>query len=297
MMKNQLAVIGGSQAYTLMKSGCLIGEALGVVSTPFGDSQPVLRLTMGQSEVLFLSRHGVDGYSIAAPWVNYRANIYALKELGATHIVSWSGPGAIDRTLSIGQFVIPSDIIDETKARKGSFFEGAGWGFIRQNPVFCPTLTGVLEKAVVGLGLECRDHGVYVCTEGPRLETPAEINKFDLYGADLVGMTLCPEVFLARELEMHYASLCYVTNYAEGLRRREFNPGVLFEGLLDQDEVKAVDDAVSRFPDIIQAVAEQFKSVSQVCHCDMLMERYRRRGDVGPDWHTWVTTPGFKKQN
>ena len=287
MSKVQLAVIGGSQAYDLILSG----EEISPVETPFGDSQPVFRLRNG---TLFMSRHGTAKYSIAAPWVNYRANIWALKELDTTHIVSWSGPGAIDETLEIGQFVIPDDIIDETKAREYSFFKAgecvgqapSGMGFVRQNPVFCPSLSRAIAEVMGDLGLKCRSGGTYVCTEGPRLETPAEIRKFKIFGGDMVGMTLVPEVFLAKELEMHYASICYVTNYAEGLRNRPFEPGVLFEGLLDENERQAVDNAVSQFPRIIEALSNQ--RIECCCRCDRLMERYRKRGDIGPDWHTWV---------
>ena len=283
MNNMQLAIIGGSQACNLIKSGQLIGEEIAAVGTPFGESQPVFRLENG---ILFMSRHGKEGYSIAAPWVNYRANIWGLKELGATHLVSWSGPGAIDESLEIGQFVIPDDIIDETRARECSFFKGTGWGFVRQNPVFCPTLSRAIADIMGNLRLKCRSGGTYVCTEGPRLETPAEIRKFRLFGGHLVGMTLVPEVFLAKELEMHYASICYITNYAEGIRERPFEPGVLFEGLLDEAERQTVNDAVSQFPRIIQALSQQ--AIGDSCRCGNLMERYRRRGDIGPDWHTWI---------
>lgn len=267
----------------------MAGEKIGVIRTPFGDSQPVFEIEHPASnQFLFLSRHGVGGYHIAAPWVNYRANIWALKELGATHIVSWSGPGAIDQTLRIGQFVLPDDLIDETKRRDHSFFEGTGWGFVRQNPVFCPTLTEALVRSMDSIAVEYRAGGVYVCTEGPRLETPAEIRKFRVFGGDLVGMTLVPEIFLAKELEMHYASICYVTNYAEGLRDRAFEPGVLFEGLLDEEEKHAVGLAVKLFPRIVASLASNLEAVSPSCHCDKVMERYRRRGDIGDDWHTWI---------
>lgn len=288
-MDKQLAIIGGSQAYSLIQAGEFAGEQISPMQTPFGESQPILRL---KNETLLMSRHGVEGYQVAAPWVNYRANIWALKELGTQQIVSWSGPGAIDESLRIGQFVIPDDLLDETKHRSYSFFEGTGWGFVRQNPVFCPTLTAGIAGVMADLDLNCRSGGVYVCTEGPRLETPAEIRKFKLIGGDMVGMTLVPEVFLAKELEMCYASVCYITNYAEGLRDRPFNPGVLFEGLLDDDEKKAVDDAVRRFPRIIEALAQRLDSATSSCHCDKLMERYRRRGSIGPDWHTWIKGNG-----
>jgi 5'-methylthioadenosine phosphorylase len=219
--------------------------------------------------------------------VNYRANIWALKELGVTRIISWSGPGAIDTGLPIGQFVVPGDLIDETKSRPSSFFEGSGLGFVRQNPVFCATLAGSLADVLNELDLTCQRGGVYVCTEGPRLETPAEVRKFRILGGDMVGMTLVPEVFLARELEMCYAPMCYVTNYAEGIRERPFDPGVLFEGLLDEEERRAVDAAVNQFPLIIEAMASRSLD-RDACACSRLMERYRRRGDIGQDWHTWV---------
>ena len=282
---NQLAIIGGSQAYSLIQAGEFAGEEISPMQTPFGESQPVLRLKNG---TLFMSRHGIQGYSIAAPWVNYRANIWALKELGVQQIISWSGPGAIDETLRIGQFVIPDDVIDETKSRAHSFFEGTGWGFVRQNPVFCPTLTSALARVMADLGLDSRSGGTYVCTEGPRLETPAEIRKFKLIGGHMVGMTLVPEVFLAKELEICYASICYITNYAEGLRDRPFQPGVLFEGLLDEPEKNAVDEAVRRFPKIIALLAERLHSIEPDCHCDKLMERYRRTSILSSDWRTWI---------
>jgi 5'-methylthioadenosine phosphorylase len=285
---SQLAIIGGSQAYSFLCSGEIAGERIDPALTPFGESQPVFRVRLGEKDILFMSRHGVEGYHVAAPWVNYRANIWALKELGVGRIVSWSGPGAIDESLRIGQFVIPDDVIDETRSRPHSFFEGTGWGFVRQNPVFCPTLTGAINQVMAELTNPCRAGGVYVCTEGPRLETPAEIRKFKLCGADVVGMTLVPEVFLAKELEMCYASICCITNCAEGLRDRPFQPGVLFEGLLDEEERNAVDAAVSRFPRIMTLLAERLSSTESTCHCDKLMDRYRRRGIISSDWHTWI---------
>ena len=258
------------------------------METPFGESQPVLEVPGGDRKILFMSRHGAKGYRIAAPWVNYRANIWALKELGATQIVSWSGPGAIDETLRIGQFVLPDDLIDETRARAHSFFEGGGYGFVRQNPVFCPTLRETIGGVMSELGLHCRSGGTYVCTEGPRLETPAEVRKFKLLGGDMIGMTLAPEVFLAKELEMCYAPICYVTNFAEGVRDRSFAPGVLFEGLLDEKERNCVDEAVGQFPKIMSLLGDRIESAGSSCQCDRLMERYRRQGDIGADWRTWI---------
>jgi len=287
----QLAVIGGSGGYDLLMSGAFSGERLGVFETPFGPSQPLYRLEMAGSSMLFLSRHGERGYSIAAPFVNYRANIYALKELGAECIIAWSGPGAIAPEIRIGQFVLPDDLMDETKRREYSFFKGRGWGFVRQSPVFCPEVRRVLAKALRELGLEFSETGMYVCTEGPRLETPAEIRKYARLGGDLVGMTLSPEVFLAKELEMCYAPICYVTNYAEGVRPAEFRAGELFEGLLSPEQRKVVDGAVRQLPRILAVAAPKIARLSRTCHCPRLMERYRKRGDIGDDWHEWLGEP------
>lgn len=287
MEENRLAIIGGSQAYNLVQKGCFSGERISAVNTPFGESQPIFRLHIDEGDVLLMSRHGEKGYSIAPSWVNYRANIWALKSMGVQKIVSWSGPGAIDEQLKIGQFVVPDDIIDETKNRRYSFFEGLGIGFVRQNPVFCPSLSKVITSTLEELGQQYKLGGTYVCTEGPRLETPAEIKKYKLIGADMVGMTLVPEVFLAKELEMCYASTCYITNYAEGIRARDFKPGLLFEGLLDSAEKEAVDAAVNEFPNIIKVLVGKLNEES-TCHCDRLMERYRKRGDIGSDWKTWI---------
>jgi 5'-methylthioadenosine phosphorylase len=291
------AVIGGSQGFRFL-AGDLQKERIGELDTPFGKSQPIFLFERPGGSFLFLSRHGEKGYSVAAPFVNYRANIYALKDLGVNQIVSWSGPGAISTDYKIGRLVVVDDIIDETRRRPSTFYEHKGLGFIRQNPVFCPRLRKIMAETLSSLKLDFASGGTYVCTEGPRLETPAEIRKFGLSGADLVGMTLAPEVFLARELEMCYAALCYVTNYAEGIKEAEFQPGVLFEGLAGKGERQAVEATVERFPKIIAAVAglaaEGLASATSpaedtpACKCAHSMQRYRDRGDIGDDWREWV---------
>ncbi len=311
---HKFAVIGGSQAYDLLSRGAIHGKRLGPRKTPFGPSQPIYviqvdsQTTAQPVEFLFLSRHGEKGYEVSAPFVNYRANVYALKGLGVGRIVAWSGPGAINPRYKVGQFVVADDLIDETQNRQSTFFEKGGLGFIRQSPVFCPTLRGLLVEVLKGQGLDPSDKGVYVCTQGPRLETPAEIKKFASYGGDLVGMTLVPEVFLARELEMCYAALCYVSNYAEGVVKREFKAGELFEGLSSQEDKVAVARAVAQFPNIILEAARRLhmmessppkadvtgispltQSMGSIeCPCQASMERYRREGRIGGDWRRWI---------
>jgi 5'-methylthioadenosine phosphorylase len=282
----RFAVIGGSQAFRFLKNSGW--ERLGPRTTPFGESQPIYHAHCAQEDYLFLSRHGEAGYSIAASFVNYRANLYALKDLGTSQIISWSGPGAISTEFKIGQFVIIDDIIDETRRRPATFFERGGLGFIRQNPVFCPHLRDLIAKTLQSLEIEFAARGAYVCTEGPRLETPAEIRKFALYGAQLVGMTLAPEIFLAKELEMCYAALCYVTNYAEGIRETAFQPGVLFEGLASADEFELVERSIQQFPIIIGKMAQAAQESRPKCSCGQAMQRYRERGGIGENWREWI---------
>ncbi len=287
----ELAIIAGSQGFRTIEQLGADSRLIDPVQTPFGTSSPVHVLRVQDSDILLLSRHGESGYSVSAPFVNYRANIWALKELGAKRIISWSGPGAIDPSIPIGDVLVPGDLIDETCGRATTFYEGLGIGFIRQNPVFCPDLAASLRRVIESKQGHCRTSDVYVCTHGPRLETPAEIRKFASYGATLVGMTLIPEAFLAKELEMCYCPVCYVTNYAEGVVERPYVPGELFEGLLSPGERAAVDKAVDALPQIaVEALLTA--QVEPECRCGLSMERYRRRGDIGDDWHTWIRRSG-----
>lgn len=214
-MGTALACIGGRAAYDLLRRGRFCSERLGPRSTPFGESQPLYRCRSDAGEFLLLCRHGEAGYEVTAGLINYRANIYALRDLDVQAIVSWSETRAISHNYTIGQFVIVDDMIDETVSRPRTFFDNKDLGHIRNWPVFCPTLRRAFATVLSEEGCELADRGVYVCIEGPRQETPAEARKYASYGGELIGQTLAPEVFLARELQMSYASLCFVARYAE----------------------------------------------------------------------------------
>ena len=287
------AVIGGSGAYHLL-SGNNLGEELECVTleTPFGKSSPIHHFRFGETEFLFLSRHGEKDYSLTASFVNYRANIYALKSCGAGRILAWSGPGIINQNFRPGDFVLPHDVIDETRNRAATFFDGRGVGFIRQSDPFCPQMRHTLHEVMHDAALPHLEKAVYACTEGPRLETAAEIRKLRIIGADLVGMTLVPEAFLARELEICYAPVCYLTNYAEGVAARDFKEGELFEGMQDPEERATVEEAVSKFPDIIAGYLEWMKKPETInspgkCHCPQALRRYKDKGMIGEDWRGW----------
>ena len=277
----QIAVIGGSGAYHLLTKESLGKEKkCQSLDTPYGDSAPIHHFSIDGLEFLFLSRHGEMDYSITAPFVNYRANIYALKECGVQRIIAWSGPGIINTAFEPGDFVVPHDIIDETKNRPTTFFDNTGIGFIRQSQPFCPQISNALHNVLHETDLQHHNQAVYACTEGPRLETPAEIRKLRILGADLVGMTLAPEAFLAREKEICYSPFCYLTNYAEGVKPRKFEKGELFEGMQTIEEKKQVDNAIQKFPSLIRTVFETLKEEERTCDCSEALRRYKNKGFI-----------------
>lgn len=284
-MKPSLACIGGTAAYDLLREGALLAERLGPQKTPFGDSQPIFLCQTRLGEFLFLSRHGESGFDLAPSFVNYRANIYALKDQGVRSIVSWSETRAISHNYKIGQYVVVDDLVDETHSRPNTFFENQGLGVVRQSPVFCPSLRQAFASALCEEGCDFVDHATYVCIEGPRRETPGEVRKYASYGGDLLGTTLAPEVFLAKELQMCYASLCYVASYAEtGSDFRPFEDGrVLDEGVQEQ----RARDAVDRLPRLLERLTEVLPQTPGICQCESSMQHHITSGQIGWDWRTW----------
>lgn len=284
-MNPTLACIGGTAAYDLLRNGAFVAERLGPQRTPFGDSQPVYLCRTRFGEFYFLLRHGEVGLDPAASFVNYRANIYAFKDLGVRSIVSWSETRAISHNYKIGEYVLVSDLIDETHLRPTTFFEQQGLGTIRQWPVFCPSLSNALVTTVQDEQCECTPHGVYVCFEGPRRETPAEVRKFVSYGGELLGNTLAPEVFLAKELQMCYASLSYVASYAEnGSDFRPFENGRILDPETERARAEA---AVERFPRLLERLCQVLADTPGICSCETSMQAYIECGKIGADWRNW----------
>ncbi len=231
-------IYGGTAAYWLdLAEFGAVGETR-TTETPFGPAAPVTWLTGRDGlTVGFSSRHGVGELQRSAGFVNHRANLWAAQQLGFRAILSWNGVGAINPVLAVGDLVAPADLLDWTRARRAQSFDR--WRQPTAGPAFDPALRQAILHALsvarpAGTDAPATYHAApvtYVCTEGPRLETQAEIALFARAGADVVGMTLAPEVWLARELGLRYASLCFVTNYATGMARgrqavREFGPRV-----------------------------------------------------------------------
>lgn len=209
-MKIDLAIIGGSGLYK-MDGGNFIQELQ--IPTPFGNtSSPIMVSEFEGKNVAFLARHGI-GHFINPTEVNYRANIYALKFLGVSKVVSVSACGSLREDYKPGEIVIPDQLFDFTKKRDYSFF---GEGLVSHVGVadpFCPTLRHQLINAVKKVGATQHENGALITIEGPRFSTKSESNVFRQWGMSIIGMTASPEAFLAREAEMCYATMAHVTDY------------------------------------------------------------------------------------
>lgn len=210
-----LAIIGGSG---LTKLGNLDITHRKAVRTPYGE--PSGALTFGKmrgKEVVFLARHGY-GHTIAPHEVNYRANIWALHQEGIRQIISVASVGSLHEELRPGSLVVPHQIIDYTWGRGSTFFEGGDAPVTHVD--FTSPYTESLRQRILAAAHRCNesivDGAVYVATQGPRLETAAEIVRYERDGADVVGMTGMPEAVLARELDLEYAAIAVVANHAAG---------------------------------------------------------------------------------
>ncbi len=208
-VRRTVAVIGGSGIRGLFDAGPTTTHA---IATPWGaPSAPIEESTLGDLRVLFLPRHGV-GHTIPPHRVNYRANIDALRELGAEAIVTVSSVGSLKEELAPGTFVLPSQFVDLTKARPTTFFDGGRVYHVSLADPFCPDLSAAAVAAGTAAGAPFETGRTYVCVEGPRFSTRAESRFFRTF-ADVIGMTLVPEVTLARERALCYACLAMVTDY------------------------------------------------------------------------------------
>lgn len=223
-----LAIIGGSGLTQLANLDVSNRE---VMRTPYGAPSGALTLgEIGKQPVIFLARHGY-GHTIPPHEVNYRANIWALWKRGATGIISVASVGSIRPDLKPGDLVVPHQIIDYTWGRKSTYHEGQDCKVthIDFTEPYDRNLRQRLIDAADVLGVPCSVSAVYAATQGPRLETAAEINRLERDGADLVGMTGMPEAVLARELGIPYAAINVVANYAAG--RADSREGISFDAI------------------------------------------------------------------
>lgn len=205
-----LAVIGGSGLYAMPGLEDMREQT---PDTPFGQpSAPIVIGTLAGARVAFLARHGI-GHRLSPSEINYRANIYALKMLGVTRVVSVSACGSLREDYAPGHMVIPDQLFDFTKHRPRTFFENGLVAHVGVADPFCPHLSRQVFQAARAAGAGVHRGAAFITIEGPRFSTRAESHTFRGWGMDLIGMTTCPEAFLAREAELCYTVIAHVTDY------------------------------------------------------------------------------------
>ena len=205
-----IGVIGGSGLYDIEG---LSGRAWKTIASPWGDpSDELLFGRLDGVDCVFLPRHG-RGHALSPSHLNYRANIDALKRAGCTHIISLSAVGSLQEHLPPGHFVIVDQFIDRSFAREKSFFGDGCVAHVSMAHPVCPKLGDVLHQAATDLSLPVTRGGTYLVMEGPQFSTKAESELYRQWGCHVIGMTNMPEAKLAREAEMHYATVAMVTDY------------------------------------------------------------------------------------
>ncbi|WP_263354984.1 S-methyl-5'-thioadenosine phosphorylase [Acidicapsa acidisoli] len=210
MQEAEIGIIGGSGLYSMPGLTEIREEK---VSTPFGD--PSDSFILGKLEgrkVAFLARHG-RGHRLLPSELNFRANIYAMKQLGVERIVSVSAVGSLKEEHKPTDFVIPDQFIDRTFLRKSTFFGDGIVGHVAFGDPVCATVAAAAADACTSSGVTGKKGGTYICMEGPQFSTKAESNLYRSWGADVVGMTNLQEAKLAREAEICYATVAMVTDY------------------------------------------------------------------------------------
>ena len=211
----KIGIIGGSG----LSESELENETI-TIKTPYGDpSAPYEVQKLETTTVCFLKRHG-QKHSIAPHKVNYRANIYGFKQIGIERLFAIFATGSLKENIVPGTIVIPDQIIDFTQGvRNNTFYDTDRVVHIDFTEPFCSEMRRCLLETAKKIGVNVIRHGTYICVNGPRLETAAEIKFFKKIGADIIGMTLMPEASLAREAQICYAAVAVIANYAAGISK------------------------------------------------------------------------------
>jgi 5'-methylthioadenosine phosphorylase len=286
-MTARMGCLAGPAIYRLRQQGKFQVHPLGSRPTPFGLSEMVFEVADAEAPFYLICPHGADGYERSDSFVNHRANLYAFKDLGVSNVLAFTAVGTVSHNYNIGDLVLLSDVIDQTTRRASTFFEGAGVGVMRQFPVFCPDMQKAMA-AHLG-GMRCRHHeaGTLVVTEGPRLETAAEVRFYAAAGGQLVSHALAPDVFLARELELCFGGIAYVANFAEtGSSYRPYSAEGLFGESLMTDETR-LEHAVDLLGELIRRVSRTVAGECAGCCCGHSMRERVQRFGLPADWRQW----------
>lgn len=258
----KIAIIGGTG---VQDPHSLKNFETKIIQTPFGPTQCYVGEKYG-NQVAFIARHGI-GHTVPPHKINYRANIWALKSLGTEEIFATTAVGSLNVSMKPGHFIVCNQLLDFTKNRITTFYNGetrlvAHVDFT--NP-YCSRLREKVITCLKRLDLQFHSTGCYVCTEGPRFETAAEVRMFSMLGGDLVGMTNMPESFLAREAEMCYVNCSIVTNPAAGLSATS---------LSHAEVIDVVETSSKHMADLIDMFIAYNDKVTNTCNCAHSMAEF-----------------------
>jgi len=251
-----IGVIGGSGFYSM--KGVKILEELRI-DTPFGSpSSEYVLGSIGGNTVAFLARHG-KGHRYRLSELNYKANIFGFKLLGVKWLISVSAVGSMKEEIEPGHIVVPNQFIDLTRKRDPSFFGHGGIvAHVSMADPVCPLLSSVLSREAKAAGAAVHEGGIYVCIEGPQFSTRAESNLYRSWGVSVIGMTNMPEVKLAREAEICYATLAMATDYDCWHETQE--------DVTAEKVIHTLKQNVEKAQEIVKRVVSQFP-IERSCHC------------------------------
>ena len=260
----EIGVFGGSGFYAW-----LAGATQVTVETPYGPpSAPISVADVGGRRVAFLPRHG-PRHTVPAPGVNYRANVWAMHELGVRRIIGPSAVGSLQPDLHPGDLVICDQFIDRTTGRSDTYYQGPDVVHVSAADPYCPELRTLAGRVAGDQALRFRPTGTVVVVQGPRFSTRAESRWYGRMGWDIVGMTQYPEVILARELEMCYLNLSLVTDYDAGL---EGAPEI--GAVQAHDVMRMLAENIARVRDLLAALIPIIPAAPS-CHCQQALEGAR----------------------
>ena len=258
----KIAIIGGTGIYS---PEALRGFEQKIIETPYGQALCNIG-QMADNQVVFITRHGV-GHKTPPHKVNYRANIWALKSLGTEEIFATTAVGSLNPEMKAGHFVVCDNVLDFTKSRINTFYDTPerGVAHVDFTYPYCPSLREKVIKCLEKTDIPFHKTGVYVCTEGPRFETAAEIKMYAMLGGDLVGMTNMPESLLAREAEMCYTNCSIVTNMAAGISKTP---------LSHSEVVEEMARSINNMEKLISAFIAYNEPTEATCGCHSCMKEF-----------------------
>lgn len=257
-------VFGGSGFYSLLED-CEEHN----IETPYGaPSDPVTIGTVANRRVAFLARHG-RSHDYPPHMINYRANIWAMKELGVKRIIGPCATGSLQTDVKRGDFVICDQFVDRTSSRTGTFYDGPVTTHIACAEPYCPQLRKIAVDAGKSLTLPIHDGGTVVVIEGPRFSTKSESKWFSAQGWEVINMTQYPEVVLARELEMCYMNISLITDYDAGV---EGDPEI--KAVTHEDVIKAFTENNEKLKNLILKIIENIPKQFE-CDCQNALDGAR----------------------